>query len=140
MGLRSLPLRVIENYQELEDFIMSRLIVSCLIPLVLVQMTACSAYPDPIIDERGVNMVRYTADLEECESYSEPISVGQGAAKGAAGGAAVGAATGVISGDIYSSTGYGAIFGATRYGNEADREKIMVVKRCLMGRGYRILN
>jgi hypothetical protein len=133
-------LRVIEDYQELKDFIMSKLIVSGLGPLVLVAVTACSAHPDPIIDERGVNMVSYNADLEQCESYAEPISVGQGAAKGAAGGAAVGAATGVISGDIYSAAGYGAIFGATRYGNEADREKIMVVKRCLMGRGYRVLN
>ena len=107
---------------------------------MLMLLTACSAHPDPIIDQRGVNMVNYQADLQECESYADPISVGEGAAKGAAGGAAVGAATGVISGDVYSGAGYGAIFGATRYGNEADREKRMVVKRCLMGRGYRVLN
>ncbi len=119
---------------------MSKLIATGLCPAMLMLLSACSAYPDPIIDERGVNMVSYDADLEECESYAEPISVGEGAAKGAAGGAAVGAATGVISGDIYRGAGYGAIFGATRYGNEADREKIMVVKRCLMGRGYRVLN
>ena len=107
---------------------------------LLAVISGCSAHPDPIIDQRGVNMQIYTADLEECESYAEPISVGKGAAKGAAGGAAVGAATGVISGDIYSGAGYGAIFGATRYGNEADREKRTVVKRCLAGRGYRVLN
>jgi outer membrane lipoprotein SlyB len=119
---------------------MSKLTLTCLCAAALMILSACSAYPDPIIDERGVNMVSYDADREECESYADPISVGQGAAKGAAGGAAVGAATGAISGDIYSGAGYGAIFGATRYGNEADREKQMVVKRCLMGRGYRVLN
>ena len=119
---------------------MPKLLVTCLSPAMLMLLAACSAHPDPIIDERGVNMVNYHADLQECESYADPISVGEGAAKGAAGGAAVGAATGVIGGDVYSGAGYGAIFGATRYGNEADREKRMVVKRCLMGRGYRVLN
>ena len=103
-------------------------------------LCGCSAHPDPIIDQRGVNMDLYAADLAECESYADPISVGKGAAKGAAGGAAVGAATGMIGGDVYRGTGYGAIFGATRYGNEADREKRNVVKRCLSGRGYRVLN
>ena len=111
---------------------MSRLSTTCLLLVAATVLTACAAHPDPIIDQRGVNMGNYQADLQECESYADPISVGQGAAKGAAGGAAVGAATGVISGDIYSGAGYGAIFGATRYGNEADREKRTVVKRCLM--------
>jgi hypothetical protein len=119
---------------------MSKLLITCFSSAILMLLAACSAHPDPIIDERGVNMVNYQADLQECESYADPISVGEGAAKGAAGGAAVGAATGAISGDVYSGAGYGAIFGATRYGNEADREKRMVVKRCLMGRGYRVLN
>ena len=108
--------------------------------LSLIMVAACSAHPEPIIDQRGVNMSTYQVDLEECESYADPISVGKGAAKGAAGGAAVGAATGVIGGDIYSGAGYGAIYGATQYGNEADREKTLVVKRCLAGRGYRVLN
>jgi len=103
-------------------------------------LAGCSAHPQPIIDQRGVNMDLYAADLEECQSYAEPVSIGEGAAKGAAGGAVVGAATGAISGDVYSGAGYGAIFGATRYGNEADREKSQVVKRCLAGRGYRVLN
>lgn len=112
----------------------------CFLMISVIVLSACSAHPEPIIDERGVNMNIYTADLEECESYADPISVGEGAARGAAGGAAVGAATGVISGDIYSGAGYGAIYGSTRYGNEAEREKRMVVKRCLAGRGYRVLN
>ena len=119
---------------------MSRLTITVLCPLAIALFTACAAHPDPIIDERGVNMASYRADLQECESYADPISVGEGAAKGAAGGAAVGAATGVIGGDVYSGAGYGAIFGATRYGNEADRDKRNVVKRCLRGRGYQVLN
>lgn len=119
---------------------MSKITSTCIRLVAATLLAACSAHPDPIIDERGVNMVNYQADLQECQSYADPISIGEGAAKGAAGGAAVGAATGVISGDVYSGAGYGAIFGATRYGNEAGREKNTAVKRCLMGRGYRVLN
>ena len=35
---------------------------------------------------------------------------------------------------------HGAIYGATRSGLDADEEKQMVFKRCLRGRGYRVLN
>ena len=60
--------------------------------------------------------------------------------KGAAGGAVVGAATGAISGDADAGAGYGAIWGATRSGIDGAREKEMVFKRCMRGRGYRVLN
>jgi outer membrane lipoprotein SlyB len=122
------------------EVLMPNIYKTSLIPISLALVAACAAHPEPIIDQRGVNMHAYHDDLQECESYAEPISVARGTAKGAAGGAAVGAATGAIGGDVYRGAGYGAIFGATRFGNEADREKRMVVKRCLSGRGYRVLN
>lgn len=101
---------------------------------------ACAAHPDPIIDMQGVNEAKLAADWAECKSYSEEIRIGSGAAKGAAGGAVVGVATGAIGGDASGGAGYGAIYGATRSGLNADREKQTVFKRCLRGRGYRVLN
>jgi hypothetical protein len=103
-------------------------------------ITACSSHPEPIIDSKGVDMTVYEADLAECSQYADQIDPKQGVAKGAAGGAVVGAATGAISGDAGRGAGYGSIWGATSSGLDADRDKQMVVKRCLRGRGYKVLN
>lgn len=107
---------------------------------VLATLSGCAAHPDPIVDMQGVNETRFALDWDECEAYSEQVRIERGAAKGAATGAVVGAATGAITGDVGEGVGYGAIFGATRSGLDADQEKQMVFKRCLRGRGYRVLN
>lgn len=101
---------------------------------------ACASHPDPIIDMKGVDPVRMQADQDECEAYSDEVIVSKGMAKGAAGGAVVGAAAGAISGDADGGAGYGAIWGATRSGLDGAREKERVFKRCMRGRGYRVLN
>ena len=103
-------------------------------------LAGCAAHPDPIIDMKGVNVEKLAHDWAECESYTDEINIGVGAAKGAAGGAVIGAATGAIGGGAKDGVGYGAIYGATRSGLDADRDKQMVFKRCLRGRGYRVLN
>ncbi len=103
-------------------------------------LAGCAAHPDPIVDMHGVDEEIFARDWAECESYSEQIEIEKGAARGAAGGAVVGAAAGAISGRAGDGAGYGAIYGATRSGLDADREKRMVFKRCLRGRGYRVLN
>ena len=102
--------------------------------------SACASHPDPIIDSRGVNMAQYEADLAECKSFADEISVTEGTAKGAAVGAVVGAAAGAISGDTGRGAGYGGISGGTRSGLKNQGEKERVVKRCISGRGYRVLN
>ena len=108
--------------------------------LALLAVSACSSHPDPIIDMQGVDPVLMQADWDECEAYTEEVIVAQGVAKGAAGGAAVGGVAGAISGDAGEGAGYGAIWGATRSGVDGAREKEMVFKRCMRGRGYRVLN
>ena len=113
-------------------------IVSALFASAMV--TGCASHPDPIIDMKGVDPVAMKADWSECEAYSEEVVVAKGTAKGAAGGAVVGAATGAISGDAERGAGYGAIWGATRSGLRGSREQEMVFKRCMRGRGYRVLN
>ena len=102
--------------------------------------SGCAAHPDPIIDMRGVDPDKLAIDWDECESYSEEIIIGKGMVRGAATGAVVGAAAGAIGGDVSRDAGYGGVYGATRSGLDADREKQAVFKRCLRGRGYRVLN
>jgi hypothetical protein len=114
--------------------------LSLTIALASVLIAGCASHPDPIIDMKGVNEATMQVDWNECESYSDQVVIGKGAAKGAAGGAAVGAAAGAIRGNADSGAGYGAIWGATRSTLEGDRDKQMVFKRCMRGRGYRVLN
>jgi len=108
--------------------------------IITAALAGCAAHPDPIVDMQGVNEGQLARDWEECEAYSEQVRIEQGAAKGAAGGAIIGAATGAISGDVGEGAGYGAIYGATRSGLDAYRDRQWVFKRCLRGRGYRVLN
>lgn len=106
----------------------------------LIAVGGCAAHPDPIIDMKGVNESTMQLDWDECEGYSEQVIVAKGTAKGATGGAVAGAAAGAISGDVGAGAGYGAIWGATRSTIDGDRDKQMVFKRCMRGRGYRVLN
>ena len=105
-------------------------------------VAGCAANPDPIIDTKGVDPELLAEDWEECEAYTEEISVAQGVGKGAALGTAVGAATGAVSNrrDVDEAAGLGAIYGGTTSGLDADREKQQVFKNCMRGRGYRVLN
>lgn len=106
------------------------------------QLAGCAAHPDPIIDTKGVDPDAMAVDWQECEAYSEEVSVAEGAAKGAGLGAAVGAVVGSIGGrgDAGDDAAYGAVYGGTRSGLEADRDRQQVFKRCMRGRGYRVLN
>jgi len=105
-----------------------------------VLVAGCASHPDPIIDMKGVDPVAMQADWEDCEAYSDEVIVAEGTARGTAGGAVAGAAAGAISGDAGRGAGYGAVWGATRSAIHGDREKQMVFKRCMRGRGYRVLN
>jgi hypothetical protein len=107
---------------------------------VALAVTGCAANPDPIVDTKGVDPERLARDWSDCEAYTEQIVVGQGVARGSAAGAVVGAAAGAIHGDVGDGAATGALYGGTRSGLMADREKQQVFKRCLRGRGYRVLN
>lgn len=114
------------------------------LPTVLTILAAalagCAAHPDPIIDMKGVNPDALAQDWEECEAYSDEIVMAKGVARGASTGAAVGAIAGAIGNDVGEGAAYGALYGGTRSGLDADRDKQRVFKRCLAGRGYRVLN
>ena len=100
----------------------------------------CASHPEPIVDMQGVDESAFAADWSDCSDYADQVILARGTARGAAGGAVAGAAAGAISGHADSGAGYGAVWGATRSATDGAREKEMVFKRCLRGRGYRVLN
>ncbi len=105
-------------------------------------LSGCAAHPDPIIDTKGVDPDEMAQDWDECEAFTEEIIIAKGVAKGSALGGTVGAASGAIRGrgDVAEDAAWGALYGGTRSGLDADRDKQMVFKRCMSGRGYRVLN
>ena len=115
-------------------------------PLVLlllvvgIMMAGCAAHPDPIVDMKGVDPELLAVDWDECDAYTDEIIMAKGVAKGSATGAAVGAVSGAINGDVGESAATGALWGGTISGLDADEAKQRVFKRCLSGRGYRVLN
>lgn len=111
-----------------------------LLTLLALAIAGCAAHPDPIVDTKGVDREALAKDWQECEAYTDQIMVSKGVAKGGATGAVVGAVGGAIDGEAGKGAGYGAVYGGTRSGLDADREKQNVFKRCLRGRGYRVLN
>ena len=95
----------------------------------------------PIIDTKGIDMRDFEADLSECQQYAEQISTGKEAATDSGLGAAFGwAISKVAGGDGKRGASIGAVTGGAKGLGEAAREKEQVVKNCLIGRGYRVLN
>ncbi len=119
---------------------MQRLLALVLTLTVAAIATGCASHPEPIVDLKGVSAAQYERDRAECAAYADQVEVESGVARGAAVGAVVGAAAGSISGEADRGAGYGAIYGGTRSGLDGAREKETVFKRCLRGRGYRVLN
>ncbi|WOJ92175.1 YMGG-like glycine zipper-containing protein [Congregibacter variabilis] len=115
-----------------------------LVVVALIFLGACTTTDEIIIDRKGVDMARYAADKAECEAYADEVRTGEKAARGAASGAVVGGAVGAIVRDssqgALQGAGVGAVTGGARGVSEGERDKVRVVKRCLSGRGYRVLN
>ena len=116
--------------------------------LIFFFISACAtkgAFVDePIIDRKGVDMNSYYADKAECEDYATEVPIGEKVFRGAAGGAVVGGAIGAIVNrgpdSAERGAGVGAVTGGVRGAQEGVRERERVVKQCLRGRGYKVLN
>ncbi len=111
-----------------------------------------------IVDTKNVDTQQYHADMYECEQLSQqiehqaPNSLGHDVLSSTAKGAAIGAAGGAISGGSGSSgakagAGIGLIGGALKHGAEKrraeqnfDGQTQSVVRNCMVGRGYTVLN
>jgi len=119
-----------------------------ILALITLTLIGCASVEDltgnnPIIDTLGVNMTRYNRDLTECQQYANEVEIVRKAAVGAASGATVGGVFGAVLGNndtAQRGAGVGAVAGGARGVSEGIRERERVIKRCLIGRGYRVLN
>ncbi|MFT5844092.1 MAG: outer membrane lipoprotein SlyB [Pseudohongiellaceae bacterium] len=119
-----------------------------LVLLTTLLFISCSSVEDltgnnPIIDTQGVNLARYETDLLQCQSYADEVAIAQKAGSGAVTGAVVGGVFGAVVGNSDTAkkgAGIGAVGGGARGVGDGLRERERVVKRCLIGRGYRVLN
>jgi hypothetical protein len=109
--------------------------------LVLAMLSGCAGYR-PVVDTRGVDMNAYNADLKDCQGFAEQRDAGTAAAGGAAAGAIFGALLGAAIGGragagmgakigVVQGVGTGAAYGAG--------SQVAIVKNCMAGRGYRVL-
>lgn len=96
----------------------------------------------PIVDNKGVDLNRYEADLQECQAYAKSTpNAGKSAAGGAAAGAALGLALALIGGDKkLASAGAGAVVGGAVGASAGEGSQRNIIKNCLKGRGYKVLN
>jgi uncharacterized protein YcfJ len=97
----------------------------------------------PIVDTKGVDRAAYRQDLVECQGYAEEVESGRRVAGGAVAGAVVGGAVGAAVGNSDTAkrgAGAGSVVGGARGAGRAHHEKEQVLRNCLRGRGYRVLN
>ena len=89
---------------------------------------------------KGKDAALLNQDLAECQQFAKQRA---DAASGAVAGALVGALIGAVlapRGYRNSTAGYGAGAGALGGGVSANQTQESIVKRCLAGRGYSVLN
>jgi len=108
--------------------------------------TTSEALPETLVitDTAGVDMDKYNADILDCRQYASQINpakeITKGAILGAVVGGLIGAAANIDSDTTRSVAGVGAVAGAAGSGEEALSEQDQVIKKCLIGRGYKVLN
>ena len=96
-----------------------------------------------IIDTRGVDMDVYRNDLLDCSSFSKNIDATQRTIEEGARSGVTGAAVGAILGGKEGAKkigGSAGILGAVEGHIEARYEQSKIIKNCLRGRGYKVLN
>lgn len=100
-------------------------------------------YSGVIIDTKGVDIAAYEQDLTDCEALASQVPVGERAATGAVVGAVVGGAVGAVfdGGDgAERGAGVGAVSGTLSGAQSGLEEEDQVLKNCMQGRGYKVLN
>lgn len=116
--------------------------------LLFLSLTACANVEEitgnnPIIDTKGVNMAQFDLDLSDCQTFADEVAMAQKTATGAVAGAVVGGVFGAVIGNsrvAQRGAGVGAVGGGARGVGDGLRERERVIKNCLAGRGYRVLN
>jgi hypothetical protein len=106
-------------------------------------LSGCATYR-PLVDLRGVDdRGRYESDLADCQNYAAPVSPGASAGAGAIFGAVLGAALGAAVGNrdvALDAARLGAVEGALAGGSAGAATEAEIIRNCMTGRGYLVLN
>ncbi len=108
-----------------------------------VQHRALVDYQQP-----GYDYDKYRADNADCNALASTRPVGDNVAQGAVGGLVLGAVLGGIVGNAGGDTGHGAAYGAAlgtvsgaaQGAAEGVSRQTNIVRECMIGRGYRVLD
>lgn len=116
---------------------------ACIVSLLSGCAATSGANYRPIIDTRSVDFNRYESDLRECKSYAtQTAGAGETAAAGALAGAVLGGVLAAAAGKNYSRSStarVGAVTGAVGAGARGETDQRNIIRRCLAGRGYNVL-
>ena len=98
----------------------------------------------PVVDPKRSDMAKYETDLVECRQIAEKApGAGAGAVVGAAGGYAVGQVFARTTGrsNVANEAGRGAaVLGAAGGAGAGAKNKRQIIKNCMTGRGYAVLD
>jgi outer membrane lipoprotein SlyB len=120
---------------------MKRLIASA---LIVTLFAGCATYR-PIVDTRSVNNPQqYENDLRDCQGFAAQRNPGESAVMGAGAGALFGAlVSGLLGGNRHQRNDASmamAISGGTGAAAASAESQINIVRRCMSGRGYQVLD
>lgn len=105
-------------------------------------LAGCAGY-QPVVDMRGADPSRYRSDLAECQQYAQQRDPAAQAAVGAAAGAVFGALLAAAAGSRYdrgAMARVGAVSGAAGGASHGAQSQVDIIRNCLRGRGYSVLN
>lgn len=127
---------------------MKRMKPALLLPAVLflpfLTLAGCQSTPRVVVDPKGIDQAAYDRDLAECSTLADEARKGSSStARGALGGAVIGGAIGGIFGGSRGAAtmgGGGAVIGGSSGASQDTSEKDRILKNCMTGRGYRVLN
>ena len=137
----------LEQLLTLEDNMRNRLRLGLIVAFTTI-LQGCAGVESltgqqPIVDMKGVNPDLYSADLLECQQYVDEVRVGPQVATGAATGAVLGGVAGAVLGrgdDAARGATVGGVTGGVRGAGNGMNDRRMVLRNCLIGRGYYVLN
>ncbi|GIR41644.1 MAG: hypothetical protein CM15mP51_24240 [Porticoccaceae bacterium] len=96
-----------------------------------------------IIDTRGVDESVFKKDYSECSDFAKNIDLTERTLKQGAVAGATGAAVGAIIGGEEAAKkigGSAAVLNAVEANLDSRNEQAKIIKNCLRGRGYKVLN
>jgi len=96
-----------------------------------------------IVDTGGLDVEEYQRDLSECDALAQQVDISKRTLGGAIAGVVTGGVVGAILGNSDTAQeigGTAGVVGGVKGNLQARKEQQKVIKRCLQGRGYRVLN